>query len=74
MPDASGSVALPSEDYAFWKSDLFNHRAESRGANTFFTNCLYSSHLEGKVGYREALAVRTVGQPGVAKETDTSPK
>ena len=74
MPDGSGSVSLPAEDYAFWKSDLFNHRGQTREAASFFTNCLFSSHLEGKVGYREALAVRTVGQPGVAKETDTSPK
>lgn len=73
MP-AEGTIALPAEDYAAWKSDLFNHRAGARDSAQFFTDCLKSSHLEGKVGYREALAVRTVGQPGVAKETDTSPK
>ena len=73
MPDGTGAVTLPAEDYAYWKSDLFGHRASARDSVNFFTNCLYSSHLEGKVGYREALAVRTVGQPGVAGHTDTSP-
>ena len=36
-------------------------------------DAMTSAFLEGKVGYRESLAIRTVGQPGVAQHTDTSP-
>ena len=67
------AVALAEADYEFWKSDLFEQRAKARATDNFFIDALRSAFMEGKVGYREALAVRSVGQPGVAMHTDTSP-
>lgn len=74
MPDpTSVTSALPAEDYSFWKSDLFEARARGRDGAGVVTEAMRLKFVEGAVGYREALAVRTVGQPGVATHTDTSP-
>ena len=70
---AEVGTALPAEDYAYWKSDLLDSRARSRDGINFLLESLRASYMEGKVGYRESLAIRTVGQPGVAQHTDTSP-
>ena len=67
------AVNLTPDDYASWKGDLMNHRAKARDMSEFFLDAMTSAFLEGKVGYREGLAIRTVGQPGVAMHTDTSP-
>lgn len=74
MPDAAGvGTSLPADDYAYWKSDLFETRARSRDGAGVVTEAMRLKFVEGAVGYREALAVRTVGQPGVSGHTDTSP-
>jgi hypothetical protein len=67
------AVALPADDYGMWKNDLFAQRAKSRAMDEFCVDGLRVGFLEGKVGYRESLAIRTVGQPGVATHTDTTP-
>jgi len=69
----TATTSLPNEDYAFWKSDLFNSRSMARDGVQYALEALRLGFQEGKVGYRESLAIRTAGQPGVAKETDTSP-
>ena len=70
---AEPTTPLPAEDYSFWKSDLFETRARGRDGAGIVTEAMRLKFVEGAVGYREALAVRTVGQPGVATNTDTSP-
>lgn len=73
MPENS-AVSLDKDDYAHWKNDLFEARSRSRDGAQVVTEAMRLKFVEGAVGYREALAVRTVGQPGVATHTDTSPK
>ena len=70
---AEATTPLPSEDYSYWKSDLFAGRSRARDGADLCAEAMRLGFQEGKVGYREALAVRTVGQPGVAQHTDTSP-
>lgn len=63
---------LPLNDYAHWKNDLFDRRAREADGVGYVLEALRLKFAEGAVGYREALAIRTVGQPGVAQHTDTS--
>ena len=72
-PMADAVIGLPADDYGHWKNDMFGQRAQARGGETFLMESLRFNYMEGKVGFREALAVRTTGQPGVAQNTDTSP-
>lgn len=70
---AETALALPADDYGMWKNRMFAQADRETQGMGYALEALRLGFQEGKVGYREALAVRTVGQPGVAGHTDTSP-
>ena len=67
------AVALAEADYEFWKSDLFEQRAKARATDNFFIDALRSAFMEGKVGYREGLTHRIIGESGGGQTRSQQP-
>jgi hypothetical protein len=56
-PEDDDMASLDENSYLHWKEDLYNHAAQRREGAEFFVEALRSAYMEGKVGYRESLAL-----------------